>query len=101
MRLAFLLLVSCAAVPSPSPDTQGDGWRMARMVEAAVNGCEKPCPADVVCVDDYGLCWTPCAWGRSTPAEREAMHKAAMDADPTSTFILRCPETRGLVEARR
>lgn len=71
------------------------------MIEAAINGCSVPCPADALCVDDYGLCWSPCAWQRSTPAERESMHRAAMDADPTSSFLMRCPQTRGTVEASR
>lgn len=102
MRLALLLLVSCATpVLPPAGESTEDAWKRSRMIEAALNGCSVPCPADKLCVDDYGLCWEPCAWQRSTPAERESMHRAAMDTDPTSTFLMHCPQPRGTVEASR
>lgn len=106
MRLAALLLMlaSCAtastAPPPSAGETQEQAWRRARVIQALLNGCAETCPADGLCVDDYGLCWTPCAWAQSDETSRMSMHKAAMDLDPTSTFLMVCPRPRGAVEVR-
>lgn len=106
-HLALLLLVSCATVtPAPAPqpegETQEEAWRRARHIEAMVNGCVRDCPdPDVRCVDDYGLCWSPCAWAKSDEATRASLHMAALEMDPTSTFFIDCPAPpRGTLEAR-
>lgn len=105
--LALLLLVSCAAgnqttIKQPDGETKEQAWHRARVIEAAVNGCTTPCPADVRCIDDYGLCFTPCGWAQTSEAMRASLHIAALDADPTSSFLIDCPRPpRGMLEASR
>jgi hypothetical protein len=103
MRLAAiaLLLASCATAP-PAVDSQADAWHNARLVEATVNGCGEPCPAAGRCVDDYGLCWTPCAWQHSDEAERTMLHRIALETDPTRAFLMQCNQpSSSAVEASR
>ena len=100
---AALLLVACAVSPPVvRPDVQADAWHTSRVVEALVNGCERPCPdADRNCIDDYGLCYTPCAWGILDAAERKALQQSALETDPTRTFLIDCRRPVGAIEASR
>jgi len=99
-RIALLLLASCAIAPAPAAPV--DSWRQARMIEALVNGCSRSCPADDEnCVDEYGLCYTPCAWGILSAAERKALHESAMETDPSRTFLIDCLRPEGQIEAAR
>ena len=105
MKLALftLALVGCAAVtrtvqaPTPPPDQEAL-WNAARHTEAAANGCAASCPSkEPRCVDEYGICYTSCGWDRTDQAFRDALHKAAHDADPTSSYLVQCPEIPGMV----
>lgn len=99
----LLLLVACASTPPPPVASQPDeAWRRARMIEASVNGCGASCPADGRrCVDDYGLCWTRCAWERTghDAADRAELQRAAFEIDPTRAFLIECRQPANAVEA--
>ena len=104
-RLRWLIAlagaVGCFACATAPPPVEPDAWHTARVVEALVNGCSQPCPSDEKCIDDFGLCYTPCAWKVLDAAERKALHESALATDPTRTMLIDCRQPTGIVEARR
>jgi hypothetical protein len=108
-RFLLVLLLGCASSPAVSPlqvpPADNDTWHLARVTEAHVNGCKEDCPpaTDDRCVDAYGLCWTRCAWKQAGTDQhfRELLERAAFEADPTSSFLVTCPDIKGSTEARR
>jgi hypothetical protein len=107
-RLRWLIVLAgfcaaCGTAPplSPGGETNEEAWRRARFIEAIVNGCSAPCPSEGRCVDEWGLCWTPCAWEAQgkDPAARKSIQKAAQDHSPTSTFLVECTHPPGTVQA--
>jgi hypothetical protein len=106
-RLRWLVILAgfcaaCATLPTPvTSETQEQAWHRARVVEAMVNGCAASCPADVNCVDEYGLCWTPCAWKQmgADLATRRSVQAAAVANDPKSAFFMECHRPPGTVQA--
>jgi len=103
VALAGFCAACATAPPPPAGETQEQAWHRARIIEALVNGCAAQCPADVRCVDEYGLCWDPCAW-RDSGADletRRSIQKAAADFDPARTWLVQCKQPRGVVQASR
>lgn len=103
----LLAALSCAPLQPPTTppaETQEQAWHRARVIEANVNGCAGDCPpSGASCVDDYGLCWTKCAWEHVGHDEtvRTLLHQAATSADPTRSFLVECPAPPGGLEALR
>ena len=105
--LFSIAMLSCAAPvpaakPGPSPaELQERAWHAQRSAEAAANGCGEPCPSKGDrCQDEYGICYTACAWETVGKDARflELLRRTAHDSDPTSSFLLQCHKPEGAMD---